>query len=178
MNPPIAPPMTKPHETIIMSVTRYCSGLNSPALARGDHADGQKSHGADQHRTPPDLVGDDAQTQGAEHDAEETGAEDRTQSGLGDVPFVDDGRRHVAHGLHVKAVHDHAQAAQHQNKHLGRMQPAAVDELRNIDIRHDYPPWSWSAVARFDATGGWARHSASYAAVNRGSRSLRSSWLT
>ena len=62
------------------------------------------------HRAATDPVGQHAQGERAHQHPEQARGEDWAEAGLVDAPRLDDGRRDVAHRLHIEAVDDDGQA--------------------------------------------------------------------
>ena len=79
-------------------------------MRSGQHDDREEQAGADQHRAATDPVGQHAQGERAHQHPEQARAEDWAEAGLVDAPRLDDGRRDVAHRLHIEAVDDDGQA--------------------------------------------------------------------
>ena len=50
------------------------------------------------------------------------------------APVLDDGRRDVAHGLHVEAVHDQADHAEDEDSDLEWPDPALLEQLTDVDL--------------------------------------------
>ena len=86
-----------------------------------------------QHGPASDFVRQHAEQQRTNQNAEQPGAENRPELRIGDVPFLQDGGRDVAHGLHVEAVHDQAEAAEDAQAQLKAAEAAVADDFRNVD---------------------------------------------
>ena len=158
MKPPKAAPAVNPLPTIIMMVTRSLRGLYSPtrATAFGMMAPNAvparkritsicctfaawavKKVRTEKHsvtvistgRRPilsASMLNSSEPTKIPKSPAPNT----RSKLGVRDVPFLQDGRCNIAHGLHVETVHDQAEAAQDAQAQLKSRRSCCYRPLR------------------------------------------------
>ncbi len=162
MNPATAAPIVKPFETTSIAITRERFGLYSPTsatafgmiaprprppmkrIARSCSRDvtravssvSNEKYSVAPSRTGrrPILSASMLNSQRSDQHAHQREAGD-TPGGAGDAPLGKQRRRDVAPGLDVEAVHDQAEAAQHEDADLERSDLAVVDDLGDVERR-------------------------------------------
>src|SRR5206468_4749345 len=109
----------------------------------------EEQRGDYQDRPPAEPVGQHAEKQRSDEDADERSTEDRAHLGGRKTPIFNDRGSKIAEGLDIEAVHDQAKGTQNKDAGLKCSDLALVDGLGDVDRSFHYGFREYITTPRF-----------------------------